>query len=183
MRTIAVVRRAKGWLLLLLVLTLVLGVVAALVLTGGSRRPSSPADEVRDLVTAQIDMWDRSDFAGLYQTLSPAVRKVCGYSAAVTTATAARAYWGEITLENLSVHVAGTTASVTGVLLIPGQPARLISANDPVSEVVRTASLGAGRLPSCSRTRIVIFDLSAAMVQLIAAGAALGATVAAAAGT
>jgi len=123
--------RREGWPLRLLVLTVVLGVGAVLALTVGPLRPSSPADEVRDLVQLQIGMWNRGDFAALYQTLSPGVRRVCQYSVALDKAGEARAYSGEITLENLGVRVAGATASVTGILLIPGEDSHHIRATDP----------------------------------------------------
>jgi len=118
------------WPLLLLVGTVALG-VGALVLTVVPRSPSSPADEVRGLVQRQIDMWNRSDFAALYQTLSPAVRRGCEYSVALGIATATRTYSGEISSQNLEVRVVGSTASVPGSLLIAGEGTHRISADDP----------------------------------------------------
>jgi hypothetical protein len=103
-------------------------------------------------VQRQIDMWNRSDFAALYQTLSPAVRRRCEYSVALGNATATRTDWGEISLQNLEVRVAGSTASVTGSLLIAGEGTHRISA-DNTQFISESAAIGTSS--TCRRPRIL----------------------------
>jgi hypothetical protein len=110
----------------------VAGLVAGLLLRGGSDNPEA---QVRNLMDLQLSLARDHNWTALYQTYSPGFRQSCPYDRYTqrlnATGGPAEIDWSKVQQNITGIRVQGDTANTTYVVLYDGRTADTVTASDP----------------------------------------------------